>query len=124
MFAPVRTAVLGLRFGFALAALAGVTSGSGAAGPPSLRIVSVRPVALQPVSPPPSRGPAADASDVAFVNRSDGFLAVAATGAHFDGSGIGRIERTADGGLTWTTIWSRSRTSVTRIGSTDARHLF
>src|SRR5439155_1196013 len=83
------------------------------AEPPPLRIVSSRAAALRPVAPPPSRGAAADASDVAFVSRTRGFLAVAAADAHWDGSGTGRIEGTGDGGVTWTTVWSRARTAVT-----------
>ncbi len=89
-----------------------------------MRITSNQPLRLVPAAPPASRGPAADASDLTFLDRSHGFLAVAATGAHFDGRGTGRIERTRDGGVSWTTVWSRARTAVTRIRAIDEQHLF
>jgi photosystem II stability/assembly factor-like uncharacterized protein len=95
-----------------------------AAEPPPFRIVRAEAIVPHPVAPPASRGPRADASDLVFLDRRHGFLAVAATGAHFDGSGTGRIEETADGGVTWTTVWSRPRTAVTRIGTADSQHLF
>jgi len=53
-----------------------------------------------------------------------GFAVTAAANAAFDGSGRGLVERTVDGGSSWTTVWSRDRVSLGWIGFASARRGF
>src|SRR5213083_3005055 len=93
-----------------------------AAGPfPRPRVATLR---LVPVPPPISHGPMGGVEDVAFLDARDGFVVTAAANAAFAGSGRGSIQRTADGGASWTTIWSRRRVALGWIGFADARHGF
>jgi photosystem II stability/assembly factor-like uncharacterized protein len=80
--------------------LAGCSFGSGAD--------STTQAVFHATKPPTPRGPALDPTDVAVISPRVAFL----TSGGRQGEGAGRIQRTVDGGRTWTTVWSGAHTSV------------
>jgi photosystem II stability/assembly factor-like uncharacterized protein len=78
-----------------------------------LPIVESAAMRIVRTAPPPSRGPASGVADVAFLDARRGFDVT--TNATYDGRGTSRIQRTDDGGASWTTVWSRSRASLDSI---------
>jgi photosystem II stability/assembly factor-like uncharacterized protein len=69
-------------------------------------------------TPPDTTGPAVDPTDVAMVSPRVGFL----TTGGAQGRDAGRIQRTLDGGNTWTTLWSRKLASLEAISFADRLH--
>jgi photosystem II stability/assembly factor-like uncharacterized protein len=89
--------------------LAGCSLGSGDS--------TTRP-AFHPTKPPSSRWSADDANDVVLLSRRLGLL----TSGSLQGEEPGRIQRTVDGGRTWTTVWSSARTIVGPIAFSGKRY--
>lgn len=104
-----------------------VTSGptSNAASQPALpasaKIVRTADLTFPPVVLPSSKKPDAGQQSVVFLNSSTGFLARGgpAFGTSSGGTYLpdpGGIERTSDGGKTWTAAWAQPGASLTWIG--------
>jgi hypothetical protein len=79
--------------------------------PADARIVRSVDVTLPPVSKPSSTLPGANQRDVVFTDARTGFLATGGHAAATDQGGVynpqaGGIQRTTDGGKTWSTVWS------------------
>src|SRR5438132_3936909 len=91
-------------------------------GTSPIRIVATQAAKLVRASPPPSRGPYPSETSIAFVDARNGLVATG--GPNTPLRGFGRIQRTVDGGQTWTTVWSRRSTSVGWVGFVDPRHAF
>ena len=73
---------------------------------------------FQGVPPPRTNGPAISPTDVVMLSPRIAFLT---TGSAY-GTAAGRIQRTLDGGDTWTTVWSRRRAGLEHIAFADRRH--
>src|SRR5207245_10411481 len=59
---------------------------------------------------PPARGPARIVRNVVLLSARHGFLATAAQpGNGLQRKGLGRIQESRDGGLTWRTVWSQGQ---------------
>jgi photosystem II stability/assembly factor-like uncharacterized protein len=105
---PQRSILAVLRPSAVLALLAAVSTGcfpgSGGDGPVQAR--------FHPIPAPATKGPAIDPSDVAMISPRTGFLT----------TGRGLLQRTRDGGTTWTTVWSRRGASLDAIVFADRRH--
>jgi len=111
----------------ALVASACVAPGSTGAAvkPPALpgsaRIVRTAELTFPPVAMPSSKKPDAGQQAVVFLNANIGFLARGGQPFGTDSGGAylpepGGIERTSDGGKTWTTAWASAGAFVNRIG--------
>ena len=89
--------------------------------PASARIVRTVDFVLPPVPLPPSAKPDAGEQAVVFLNASTGFVASGGQPLGTDQGGVylpdpGGIERTGDGGKTWTTAWTAPGALLTWIG--------
>src|SRR5947207_13819897 len=89
--------------------------------PASARIVRTVDFVLPPVPLPPSAKPDAGVQSVVFLNASTGFVASGGQPLGTDQGGVylpdpGGIERTGDGGKTWTTAWTAPGALLTWIG--------
>lgn len=73
---------------------------------------------------PPSRALPGGVADVRFSDAAHGFAVTVASGAAVDGSGVGRLEATSDGGASWRTVWSRGRASLEWVGFASAEDWF
>jgi photosystem II stability/assembly factor-like uncharacterized protein len=72
---------------------------------------------------PSASGPARIVRNVTLLSPRHGFLVTAAEqGVGFQRHGLGRIQETHDGGLTWRTVWSRGETELSEIAFSDKRH--
>jgi photosystem II stability/assembly factor-like uncharacterized protein len=90
------------------------------AWPADARIVRSIDVTLPPVSQPSSSLPSANQRDVVFTDTRTGFLATGGEATATDQGGVynplaGGIQRTTDGGKTWSTAWSAPGADVGTI---------
>src|SRR5438552_11958662 len=119
--------LIGTSLVLALAASGCVTSGSTGAAvkspalPVSARIVRTAELSFPPVAMPPSKKPNAGQQAVIFLDANIGFLAQGGQPLGTDSGGTylpepGGIERTSDGGKTWTTAWASAGAFVNWIG--------
>jgi photosystem II stability/assembly factor-like uncharacterized protein len=89
--------------------------------PASARMVRTAEMTFPPVALPPSKKPNGGQRSVVFVDRSTGFLASGGQPMGSDQGGtyladMGGIERTADGGDTWTMAWGAPGAFVNWVG--------
>ena len=93
-----------------------------ASAPPMLNVAHTLPLSMRSTPAPASRGPLGQVEDVSFLNPKHGFLvSFSSTGLN---TGTALIEASNDGGVNWTTVWSRAHTWLSWIGFVDARHGF
>ena len=127
MYARVGVRLSTISIVLALAMSGCVTSGSKGAAlkPPALpvsaRIVRTADLTFPPVAMPASTKPDASQHSVVFLDASTGFLARGGQIFGTDAGGVylpepGGIERTSDGGKTWTSAWTAPGALVSWIG--------
>ncbi len=80
-------------------------------------------------APPPSAAPALGPANFVFLSPRVGFVATSGGGGWLDKVGFlppsqsGEIERTSDGGLTWTVLLRARSVVFDQIASADGRHV-
>lgn len=96
--------------------------------PGAVRITATGALTLKRIPPPTSPAPASGIQDVAFTDETHGVLV---TGGPLVGTtsgtavqGSGRIQVTADGGRTWTTVWRSTQADLDWVGFAGAAHGF
>ncbi len=88
-----------------------------------LKVVGSEQPAWRSKNAPPALGPARIVRNVFLLSARHGFLTTAAQpGNGLQRKGLGRIQETHDGGLTWSTVWSQGETELSEIAFTDRRH--
>jgi photosystem II stability/assembly factor-like uncharacterized protein len=115
---PRRPAIAALLLGVLALALAGGRPDDGRGEAP---VVREAPMTFAETPPPASGGPARGPASLVFTSRRTGFAATTG-GLHFvprtgdiPARDAARIQRTDDGGVTWRTLWSGRRVTLSSL---------
>jgi len=97
------------------------TVGASPSSPPTLDITSYAASWLPAPPQAPNWGPGPDERGLLFTQGGTGFLVSSQSLVPTGAGSVAEVQRTRDQGKSWTTVWRRSRVSLSWVGTVAVR---